>query len=106
MVIGRQRQGKRGRNPIQPTIKKRPVAEMFFVWGGTKEILLADAVHIDAAEIEALRLVDLEDLYQEAAGQSMEVSRGTVWRLLQSGRRKVIRAIMEGRPLIIGGAKS
>lgn len=59
-------------------------------------------VYIDEAEVEALRLVDLEGLYQEEAGMSMNVSRGTVWRLLTEARRKVILALFEGRPLIIG----
>lgn len=59
-------------------------------------------VYIDEAEVEALRLVDLEGQYQEEAGMSMNVSRGTVWRLLTEARRKVIQALFEGRPLIIG----
>ena len=59
-------------------------------------------VYIDEAEVEALRLVDLEGQYQEDAGIAMNVSRGTVWRLLTEARRKVIQALFEGRPLIIG----
>lgn len=46
-------------------------------------------------ELEALRLCDLEDLTQEEAGARMGVSRGTVQRLLASGRRKVVKAITE-----------
>lgn len=56
---------------------------------------------IDRAELETLRLVDLEGLSQEEAGQKMGVSRGTVWRLLQSARRKTAQALTEGRPLQI-----
>lgn len=48
-----------------------------------------------------MRLVDGEGLDQEEAGQRMEVSRGTVWRLLQSGRKKVVTALTENRPLTI-----
>jgi predicted DNA-binding protein (UPF0251 family) len=59
-------------------------------------------IHIDLAETEVLRLVDLEGLYQEQAGNSMNISRGTVWRLLASAREKVTRSIFEGRPLVIG----
>jgi predicted DNA-binding protein (UPF0251 family) len=64
----------------------------------------ADArpVYIDPAEAEVLRLVDLEGMYQEDAGDAMGVSRGTVWRLLESARRKVVASLFEGRPLIIG----
>jgi predicted DNA-binding protein (UPF0251 family) len=58
-------------------------------------------VHIDPAEIEAIRLVDLEGLSQEKAGEKMGVSRGTVWRLVQSARKKTAQALSEGRPLYI-----
>jgi predicted DNA-binding protein (UPF0251 family) len=56
---------------------------------------------LEMAELEALRLVDLEGLSQEEAGQRMGVSRGTVWRLVQRARRKTIQALAEGRPIYI-----
>jgi len=63
-------------------------------------------IFIDRAELEAFRLVDLEGLSQEEAGQKMGISRGTVWRLLQSARRKTAQALTEGRPLqIISGTE-
>ena len=58
-------------------------------------------VVLEHAELEALRLVDLEGLSQEEAGVRMGVSRGTVWRLLQEARRKTARALVEGRSLQI-----
>ena len=58
-------------------------------------------ITIYSDELEALRLVDLEGLSQEDAGIRMEISRGTVWRLLQSARKKVAQALTEGRPLLI-----
>jgi len=60
-----------------------------------------DPIQLELAELEALRLVDLESLSQEAAGEAMGVSRGTVWRLLQGGRVKIVTALVEGRPLLI-----
>ncbi len=60
-----------------------------------------EPVYIDPAEIEAQRLVDLEGLSQEEAGKRMGVSRGTVWRLVQSARKKTAQALSEGRPLLI-----
>jgi RNA polymerase sigma factor (sigma-70 family) len=54
-------------------------------------------------ELEALRLCDLEGLDQESAGERMGVSRGTVQRLLKSGRETLIRALVENRALLIGG---
>jgi predicted DNA-binding protein (UPF0251 family) len=56
---------------------------------------------IDRAELEAFGLIDLEGLSQEEAGKRMGVSRGTVWRLLQSARTKTVQALTEGRPLQI-----
>jgi predicted DNA-binding protein (UPF0251 family) len=53
------------------------------------------------AELEAFRLVDMEGLSQEEAGQQMGVSRGTIWRLVQSARKKAAKALSEGRPIYI-----
>lgn len=54
-------------------------------------------------ELEALRLVDYEALSQEAAGERMGVSRGTIGRLLEKGRRTVTSALLNGRALRIEG---
>ncbi len=51
-------------------------------------------------ELEALRLCDLQGLTQEEAGRSMGVSRGTVHRLLMSGRKKMIEAVVSTRAII------
>ena len=53
-------------------------------------------------ELEALRLCDVEGLHQVVAGERMGVSRGTVQRLLKTGRETIIRAIAENAALIIG----
>ena len=51
-------------------------------------------------ELETLRLCDLDDLTQEEAGRKMEVSRGTVQRILSSAHRKVAQALVEGGALV------
>jgi len=51
-------------------------------------------------ELEALRLCDLEGLFQEQAGERMGVSRGTVQRLLASARRKTAEALAAGAALV------
>ncbi len=94
----RRRRGARGRFPIQPTIDKKPSIERMVPRPDDNK----EPIHLNLAEAEALRLVDLEGLYQEQAGYSMGVSRGTIWRMLASARKKVIQAIYEGRPLVIG----
>lgn len=52
-------------------------------------------------EYEVLRLIDYMGLDQEQAGKMMGVSRGTIWRLLQSARKKLVATIVEGRRLQI-----
>lgn len=52
-------------------------------------------------ELEALRLADLEGLYQEAAAAHMGVSRPTFSRILARARSAVARALIEERVLIV-----
>jgi len=54
-------------------------------------------IHIDLAELEALRLVELEKLSYDEAGASMGVSRNTIWRLVEGGKEKLITAVLEAR---------
>jgi len=61
----------------------------------------SETVIIDPDEVEALRLVDYLGLNQEEAAQSMGVSRGTVWRCVDSGRKKLITMLIEGRALAV-----
>jgi len=53
-------------------------------------------------ELEALRLADLEGLYQEAAAERMGVSRPTFARILARARTAVARALVEERVLVVG----
>jgi len=56
-------------------------------------------------EAEALRLADLEGLYQEAAARSMGVSRQTFGRIVESARRKIADAVLNGKALRIEGGE-
>lgn len=56
-------------------------------------------VHFD--ELEALRLVDGEDLDHSQAAEHMEVSRATVGRILERVRKKIAQALVEGKALFI-----
>lgn len=53
-------------------------------------------------ELEALRLADLEGLYQEAAAERMGVSRPTFARILARARLAVARTLIEERVLVVG----
>lgn len=58
-------------------------------------------IRLGLDELEAMRLCDLDALDQEAAGLRMGVSRGTIQRLLHSGRTKILRALLDSSALII-----
>lgn len=57
-------------------------------------------------ELEAIRLADLDGLYQEAAALRMGVSRQTFGRIVESARRKVADAIINRKYLRIEGGKT
>jgi hypothetical protein len=93
----RHRHGKIGRTPKPVAITKySPVKRLVPIPQKSSEI-----VHLDPAELEALRLIDLQKLSLEEAGREMKVSRNTVWRLTQNAREKIIHAIMEGKQILI-----
>jgi predicted DNA-binding protein (UPF0251 family) len=54
-------------------------------------------------EFEALRLADLDGLYQEQAADAMNVSRPTFGRVLETARRKMADALVHGKALRIEG---
>jgi predicted DNA-binding protein (UPF0251 family) len=53
--------------------------------------------------LEALRLADLEGLYQEEAARRMGVSRATFARVLAGARSAVADALVNGKAVEIGG---
>jgi len=54
-----------------------------------------------ADELEALRLTDLEGLYQEQSAQRMGISRSTLSRTLAEARRKLAEALIHGKRLLV-----
>jgi predicted DNA-binding protein (UPF0251 family) len=60
-----------------------------------------EKVTLNIDELEALSLCDSQGLSQLDAGAQMGVSRGTVQRLVNSGRRKIIDAILQSQALVI-----
>lgn len=60
-----------------------------------------ETVELQADELEALRLMDYEGLYQEQCAERMGVSRTTLSRALAEARRKVADALLHGKRLII-----
>jgi predicted DNA-binding protein (UPF0251 family) len=58
-------------------------------------------VTVGLDEIEALRLADLEGLYQEAAAERMAISRATFARILARARRTVAEALIGEKVLLV-----
>ncbi len=98
----RRRRGKIGRKPKPVIISSLPPLQGFNPLPPPP--MSREPVVLEVAEVEALRLIDLEKRSFEEAGREMNVSRSTVWRLVESGRRKLITAIVEGRPILISPA--
>jgi len=59
-------------------------------------------VRLGLDELEAMRLCDTEGMDQQAAGENMGISRGTIQRLLSRGRKKVVNALLSSEALLIG----
>ncbi len=64
-----------------------------------------EEIRLGLDEAEALRLADLEGLYQEAAARSMGVSRQTFGRIVEAARRKVADAVLNGKALRLEGGE-
>ena len=62
-----------------------------------------DQVVVTLDEFEAVRLADLEELYQERAAERMGVSRPTFSRIIESAHRKIAEALVSGKSLRIEG---
>ncbi|MEW5826686.1 MAG: DUF134 domain-containing protein [Candidatus Bipolaricaulota bacterium] len=62
-------------------------------------------VELGLDELEAMRLCDLEGKQQDEAAETIGVSRGTIQRLLESGRLKVVDALVHGKALFFGDAE-
>ena len=62
-----------------------------------------DDVLLSVDELEAIRLADLEGMYQEQAAEEMGVSRQTFGRIVESARKKVAQALVNGKNLRIEG---
>lgn len=60
-----------------------------------------EEIHLEADELEALRLADLEDRYQNDAAELMGVSRQTFGNIVKRARHKVADALINGKAIKI-----
>lgn len=62
-----------------------------------------DEVVLSIEEVEAIRLSDFMSLDQDAASESMDVSRGTFQRIINTARQKLADALVNGKTIRIQG---
>ncbi|MDA8123727.1 MAG: DUF134 domain-containing protein [Deltaproteobacteria bacterium] len=67
------------------------------------EVTAVEEVRLTLDEYEAIRLADLEGLYQEEAASLMNVSRQTFGRIVALARRKIADVLVNGKVLRIAG---
>jgi predicted DNA-binding protein (UPF0251 family) len=68
-------------------------------------LTMLEEVVLTVDECEAIRLADLESLYQQQAAEKMKVSRQTFGRIIESAHRKVAEALVKGKALKIEGGE-
>ena len=64
-----------------------------------------EEVILTVDEFEAIKLADLENLYQEQAAEKMNVSRQTFGRIIDSAHKKVADVLVKGKALKIEGGE-
>ena len=64
---------------------------------------ISEPVVLGVDAFEVIRLLDYKHLTQEQCAVRMNISRTTVTRIYEEGRRKVAQALVEGRRLVIEG---
>jgi predicted DNA-binding protein (UPF0251 family) len=90
-----------GRPPCCRRIQTAPTVALFKPAGIPVRHLEEVVLSLDG--LEALRLADLEGLYQEEAAARMNVSRATFGRIVEAARRAAAEALVHGKALRIEG---
>lgn len=88
--------------PLKPKLVGEAPRTGYFKPVGIPVTRLAEVV-LSVEELEALRLVDLEGMFQGDAAGEMGVSRQTIQRMIAEARTKVIEALVAGKALRIEG---
>lgn len=89
----------RPRKPRRCCPSRRPSDNLFKPVGTPLSEL--QMVELEADELEAISLCDRDAMTQAEAGEQMGISRGTVQRLVVSGRKKIVEALLAGHAIVI-----
>lgn len=88
---------------IRPIKPRRVQFEPNVVYFKPRAVPLSMLEEVDLSldEMEALRLCDLENLEQKEAAKRMKISQSTLSRILLSARKKIAKALIEGKAIKI-----
>jgi len=64
---------------------------------------MLEEVNLTLDELEAVRLADLEELYQEDAAKKMNISRQTFGNIINSAHKKIADVLLNAKALKIEG---
>ncbi len=87
----------------RPKCSKKVCSKPYVLYYKPRGIPSSDLEEITLTleEFEAVRLADLESHYQEEAAASMNISRQTFGRIINSARSKIAEALVRGKALSI-----
>lgn len=71
--------------------------------GSCSKLSDVEEIKLKVEELEAMRLKDIEGLNQEECAERMQVSRQTFQNIIDEARKKVVTALIEDRPISVGG---
>ena len=87
-------------------VKSRRVENLpeftYFVPAGRRKCEIEE-ISIKVEEFEAMRLKDVEDLNQEECAERMQISRQTFQNIIDSARKKIAIALIDGKAINISG---
>lgn len=90
---------------VRPRLQRRVSGEFnttFFKPAGIP-VRELDTISLTFDELEAIRLTDLEELYQADAATQMNISRQTLGNIVQSAHKKIAEALIKGKAIRIEG---
>ncbi len=90
---------------VRPRKNRRVWFEPGITYFKPRGIPLADMEEVSLAvdELEAIRLNSIEELGQKEAAEKMTISQPTLHRLLESARKKIADALVNGKAIKIHG---
>lgn len=90
---------------VRPRLQRRVSGEFNATYFKPAGIPVRDLETVSLAfdELEAIRLTDLEELYQVDAAAQMNISRQTLGNIVKSAHKKIAEALIKGKAIKIEG---